>query len=61
MAGSDGQSSVLFFTNFVDGVYLFNLTVRNKYNAWSSAVINVTILPGKRDPQSHLYNVITYA
>ena len=47
MTGSEDQSSVLFFTNFIEGVYLFNLTVHNKYNAWSSVVINVTVLPGK--------------
>ena len=44
------DSSVLFFMNFVEGVYLFNLTVHNKYNAWSSTVVNVTVLPGKCDP-----------
>ena len=60
MSGSEDQSSVLFFTNFIEGVYLFNLTVHNKYNAWSSAVINVTVLPGK-SPLILLYNVITCA
>ena len=44
------DSSVLLFMNFVEGVYLFNLTVHNKYNAWSSTVVNVTVLPGKCDP-----------
>ena len=46
MADDSEHSPVLFFINFVDGVYLFNLTVCSKYNARSSVVVNVTVLPG---------------
>ena len=46
MADDSEHSPVLFFINFVEGVYLFNLTVCSKYNARSSVVVNVTVLPG---------------
>lgn len=45
MDGSE-HSPVMYFINFVEGVYLFNLTVHNRYNAQSSVVVNVTVLPG---------------
>ena len=47
MADGSEHSPVLFFINFVEGVYLFNLTVCSKYNARSSVVVNVTVLPGQ--------------
>ena len=46
LPGSD-RSAVLYFTNFVEGVYLFNLTIHNKYNAHSTTIVNLTVLPGK--------------
>ncbi|XP_065898238.1 dyslexia-associated protein KIAA0319-like protein [Dysidea avara] len=44
LPGSD-RSAVLYFTNFVEGVYLFNLTVHNKYNVHSTTIVNLTVLP----------------
>jgi len=56
LAGSD-RSAVLYFTNFVEGVYLFNLTIYNKYNAHSTTIVNLTVLPGE---ERDLGSVVVY-